>query len=58
MDKRLYDYLAEKQSLTNKKPLKISHRQIANQLGTAREVISRVMKKLEWSEKFSRTLAA
>lgn len=47
MDKRLYSYLQEKISLTNKNPLKISHRQIANELGTAREVISRVMKKLE-----------
>ncbi|MEO0333704.1 MAG: Crp/Fnr family transcriptional regulator [Bacteroidota bacterium] len=47
MDKRLYDYLTEKVSLTNKNPLKISHRQIANELGTAREVISRIMKKLE-----------
>jgi CRP/FNR family transcriptional regulator, anaerobic regulatory protein len=47
MDKRLLDYLEEKVSLINKNPLKISHRQIANELGTAREVISRVMKKLE-----------
>jgi len=47
MDKRLYDYLKEKVNLTNKNPLKVSHRQIANELGTAREVISRVMKKLE-----------
>ena len=47
MDKRLYDYLQEKISLTKKNPLKISHRQIANELGTAREVISRVAKKLE-----------
>ena len=47
MDKRLFDYLQEKISLTNKNPLKISHRQIANELGTAREVISRVAKKLE-----------
>ncbi|TPN86928.1 Crp/Fnr family transcriptional regulator [Aquimarina algicola] len=47
MDKRLYDYLKEKVRLTKKNPLKISHRQIANELGTAREVISRVMKKLE-----------
>ena len=47
MDKRLYDYLKEKGDLTNKNPLNISHRQIANELGTAREVISRVMKKLE-----------
>lgn len=47
MDKRLFDYLQEKVALTHKNPLKISHRQIANELGTAREVISRVMKKLE-----------
>lgn len=47
MDKRLYDYLREKIKLTSKNPIKISHRQIANELGTAREVISRVMKKLE-----------
>ncbi len=47
MDKRLYDYLKEKVNLTGKNPLKISHRQIANELGTVREVISRVMKKLE-----------
>lgn len=47
MDKRLFDYLQEKVSVTNHNPLKISHRQIANELGTAREVISRTMKKLE-----------
>jgi len=47
MDTRLYNYLKEKNRITNKNPLKISHRQIANDLGTAREVISRVMKKLE-----------
>lgn len=47
MDKRLYDYLLEKSELKNSKVLKIAHRQIANDLGTAREVISRVMKKLE-----------
>ncbi len=47
MDKRLLDYLQEKVQLTGKNPLKISHRQIAQELGTAREVISRLMKKLE-----------
>jgi CRP/FNR family transcriptional regulator len=47
MDKRLFDYLQEKACVTNHNPLKISHRQIANELGTAREVISRTMKKLE-----------
>lgn len=47
MDTRLFNYLKEKSRLTGKNPIKISHRQIANELGTAREVISRVMKKLE-----------
>lgn len=47
LDKRLYDYLVKKAQLTNANPLKISHRQVASELGTAREVISRVMKKLE-----------
>ncbi len=47
MDARLYNYLCEKVNLTEQNPLKISHRQIANELGTAREVVSRVMKKLE-----------
>ncbi len=45
MDTRLYDYLKEKVNLTNKNPLKISHRQIASELGTARKIISRVIKK-------------
>ena len=47
MDQRLYDYMKKKHQLTGKNPLKISHRQIANDMGTAREVISRVMKRLE-----------
>jgi CRP/FNR family transcriptional regulator len=47
MDKRLFDYLKERTRLTKQNPIKISHRQIASELGTAREVISRVMKKLE-----------
>lgn len=47
MDTRLYDYLKTKVALRNENPLKISHQQIANELGTVREVVSRVMKKLE-----------
>lgn len=47
MDKRLHVYLIEKGKLKNTNQIKISHRQIANELGTAREVISRTMKKLE-----------
>lgn len=47
MDKRLHAYLVEKGKLKNSKEVKISHRQIANELGTAREVVTRTMKKLE-----------
>ncbi|WP_462250512.1 Crp/Fnr family transcriptional regulator [Ekhidna sp.] len=47
MDIRLFDYLKERSRVTNQNPIKMSHRQIASELGTAREVVSRVMKKLE-----------
>ena len=47
MDVRLYDYLVDKTKITKQNPIKISHRVIATELSTAREVISRVMKKLE-----------
>lgn len=51
LDKRVYDYLKEKVAVTQHNPLKISHRQIASELGTAREVISRIVKKLEMEGK-------
>jgi CRP/FNR family transcriptional regulator len=47
MDKRLYDHLKRKTELTNSNTIKISHGILASELGTAREVVSRVMKKLE-----------
>lgn len=47
MDVRILDYLKAKLKINGKNPIKISHRQIANDLGTAREVVSRVVKKLE-----------
>ena len=47
MDQRLLNYLKTKTQILKKNPVKISHRKIANDLGTAREVISRVIKKLE-----------
>ncbi|MGB5171625.1 Crp/Fnr family transcriptional regulator [Eudoraea sp.] len=51
MDKRLYDHLKKKSDLTKSNSVKMSHHQIANELGTAREVITRVLKKLETDEK-------
>jgi CRP/FNR family transcriptional regulator len=47
LDKRLIDYLAEKIKVTGKNPIKITHKEIANDLGTAREVVSRLVKKFE-----------
>jgi CRP/FNR family transcriptional regulator len=47
MDKRILDYLKSKVEIKNQNPVKISHRQIASDLGTAREVVTRILKKLE-----------
>lgn len=47
MDQRLLDYLKVKSEHLQGAAIKIPHREIARELGTAREVISRVLKKLE-----------
>jgi CRP/FNR family transcriptional regulator len=47
MDQRLYNYLLEKSKLKGEKILSIRHKQVAAELGTAREVITRVLKRLE-----------
>ncbi len=47
LDQRLYTYLCEKARLKNESVIHITHRQIATEMGTAREVITRVMKRLE-----------
>lgn len=47
LDRRLYDYLDEKSRLKGGKVLELKHWQIANDLGTAREVVSRILKKME-----------
>ncbi|MCZ4409091.1 Crp/Fnr family transcriptional regulator [Cryomorphaceae bacterium 1068] len=47
LDARLLSYLKKEVELKNENPLKISHREIASDLGTVREVISRLMRKLE-----------
>jgi CRP/FNR family transcriptional regulator len=51
LDKRLFDFLTERVKRTGKNPIKISHREIAQELGTAREVVSRLIKKLEKEHK-------
>lgn len=47
MDKRIYDYVLKKSGLTQSDSVKTSHSQIAAELGTAREVVTRILKKLE-----------
>lgn len=47
LDKRLYEHLKRKTELIKHSSIKISHNQLANELGTVREVITRVIKKLE-----------
>lgn len=47
MDSRLVHYLQQKSSITGQRVLKITHQQIANELATARVVVSRLLKDLE-----------
>jgi len=47
MDERLLDFIKKKVLLTKNKTLAITHEQIANELGTARVVVSRLLKQME-----------
>ena len=47
VDERLLNLLRKKQKLTQSDSLKITHEQLANELGTVRVVISRLLKQLE-----------
>lgn len=47
LDERVLQYLRKKQEISGSPVLKLTHQQIANEVGTAREVISRIIKKLE-----------
>ena len=49
--KRLEEYLKTKATLNNSNVIFKSHQQIANELGSSREVISRLLKKLEKEKK-------
>lgn len=51
LEKRLLDYLKTKAKIEKTQILKISHQEIATDLGTSREVISRLMKKMSQDEK-------
>lgn len=47
IDERLYQHLKEKTAFKKENPLRMSHQQIADELGTVREVVTRALKKLE-----------
>jgi len=47
MDERLMRYIATKMKQQKTNELKVTHQEIANELGTSREVISRLLKQLE-----------
>lgn len=51
MDERLWNYLHRKAALTSAKSLETTHEEIALELGTSREVISRLLKQLEKIER-------
>ncbi len=47
LDERLLDLMKKKCEITQTKTLHITHEQLANELGTARVVVSRLMKQME-----------
>ena len=53
VDVRLSDLLKTKMKMLNTKELNMTHQQIADELGTAREVVSRLLKQLERDKKIS-----
>lgn len=55
LDTRLYTYLKEKKLILNSPVIAISHKDIAFEMGTSREVITRVLKKLEADSKVLQT---
>ena len=47
MDERLINFLKEKSKLTGSSLINLSHQQVADEMGTNRVVVSRLLKKLE-----------
>lgn len=47
MDERLFIFIEKKCQLTQSKQLNVTHEQLANELGTARVVVSRLLKQME-----------
>lgn len=47
MDERLLQFLQKRSNISDSKTITITHEQLAQELGTAREVVSRLLKKME-----------
>ena len=47
LDDRLYAYLKSKASALGKTEIRMTHQDLGDELGTARETVSRLLKKLE-----------
>jgi CRP/FNR family transcriptional regulator, anaerobic regulatory protein len=53
VDQRLLDFLKKKAKMTGANEINITHQQVADELGTAREVVSRLLKQLEKENKIT-----
>jgi CRP/FNR family transcriptional regulator, anaerobic regulatory protein len=53
VDERLWELLKKKSEMNKTKELAVTHQQVADELGTAREVVSRLLKQLEKSKKIT-----
>lgn len=51
VDQRLVEFITKKITLENSNEINMTHQEIADELGTAREVVSRLLKKLEVEQK-------
>jgi len=53
IDQRILDLLQKKKQLTGNNEINVTHQQLADELGTAREVVSRLLKQLEREKKIT-----
>jgi CRP/FNR family transcriptional regulator, anaerobic regulatory protein len=53
VDQRLLDFLKKKVKMIGSNEISITHQQVADELGTAREVVSRLLKQLEKENKIA-----
>lgn len=53
IDQRIVELLQKKKQLTGNNEITVTHQQLADELGTAREVVSRLLKQLEREKRIS-----